>query len=132
MNDINNMLEEELSRAIEKMKTLKPEDPGYRSAAEAVATLQRARLEEEKLQMEDRQHGDSLALKEMENEVALEETKLEKKKFRIRAILDGAAIVIPAALYGYFGFKGFKFEETGHICSNVNKWNLGNVFKFRK
>lgn len=132
MENVNGLLATELSRAIEKMKTMDPKDPGYKSACEAVATLQRARLEEEKLQMEDRQHGDDLAFREMENEAASEVAKQEKKKFRIRTILDAAGVLIPAALYTYFGIKGFKFEQTGSFCSTTNRANFMNLFKFRK
>lgn len=88
-------------------------------------------MEEERLAFEDRKNGDELALHEEEQQEKAEEMKLERKKFKIRAILDAAAIVVPAALYGYFGMKGFRFEETGHICSTTNKWNLGNIFRFK-
>ena len=60
MENINRMIEAEQARAIEHMKTLKPEDPNYKTAAEAIATLQRARLEEERLEFEDRKNGDEL------------------------------------------------------------------------
>ena len=98
---VNKLIEEELERAIEKMRSMKPEDPGYKSAAEAVATLQKARMEEEKLTFEDRKNGDELALRTMEQEAKAEEAKIEKRKFTIRCLLDGAAIVVPAALYAF-------------------------------
>lgn len=132
MENVNGLIEEELARAIERMKSLKPEDPAYKSAAEAIATLQKARLEEDKLLFEDRRNGDELALHQMEQENKAEEAKLEKKKFRVRTCLDAAAIVVPAVLYAFFGIKGFKFEETGTFCSTTNRWNLGNIFRFRK
>lgn len=132
MENVNGLIEEELARAVGHMKTMKPEDPGYKNAAEAIATLQRARLEEEKLEFEDRKNGDELALHQMEQENKAEEAKLERKKFRIRACLDAAAIVIPAGLYAFFGIKGFKFEETGTFCSTTNRANFMNMFKFRK
>lgn len=132
MENINSKIADELSRAIEHMKTLKPEDPGYKSAAEAVATLQKARLEEEKLEFEDRKNGDELELRTMEQENKAEEAKLERKKFRIRAVLDAAAIAVPALLYGYFGVKGFKFEESGTFCSTTNRANFMNLFKLRR
>lgn len=129
---VNKLIEEELERAIEKMRSMKPEDPGYKSAAEAVATLQKARMEEEKLTFEDRKNGDELALRTMEQEAKAEERAIEKRKFTIRCVLDGAAIVVPAALYTFFGIKGFKFEQTGSFCSTTAKQNFLNIFKFRK
>jgi len=129
---VNKVLEEEIERAVEKMKNMKPEDPGYKSAAEAVATLQRARIDEEKLEFDDRKNGDELEFKYMERDAQVEVMKVEKRKFTIKCILDGAAIVVPAALYAFFGVKGFKFEQTGTFCSQTNKFNLGNIFKFRK
>lgn len=132
MENITGLMESELARAVEHMKTLKPEDPGYKNAAEAVATLQKARLEEEKLEFEDRKNGDELALKQMEQDQAEKMAKIERKKFTIRTCLDAAAILIPAGLYAFFGVKGFKFEETGSFCSTTNRMNFSNMFKFRK
>ena len=90
---VSNKIEEELTRALEKMENLDPDDEGYKRAAEAVATLQKARLEEEKLEFEDRRNGDELALKQIEHEQAEANLKLERKKFTIRTCLDAAAIV---------------------------------------
>lgn len=132
MENINRMIEAEQARAIEHMKTLKPEDPNYKTAAEAIATLQRARLEEERLEFEDRKNGDELILREEEQKQAEANAKLERKRFRIRACLDAAGILVPAALYTFFGVKGFKFEETGSFCSTTHRQNFANLFKFRK
>lgn len=132
MSNVKSMIETEEARAIEKLKTMKPEDPGYKNAVEAIAVLQKARLEEEKNEFEDRKHGDELELRTMENEAKVEEAKIEKRRFILKTIIDGAAIVIPAGIYLFFGVKGFKFEQSGTFCSQTNKWNLGNVFKFRR
>ena len=132
MATVNNLIEDEMTRAIEQMKNLKPGDDQYNKAADAIATLQKARMEEEKLEFEDRKNGDELALKQMEQEQAEANAKIEKRKFTIRTCLDAAAIVLPMGVYAFFGVKGFKFEQTGSYCSNTNRWNLANIFKFRK
>ena len=132
MGKVNNMIEDEMARAIEQMKTLKPGDDQYNRAADAIATLQKARMEEDKLEFEDRKNGDELALKQIEQEQAEANAISERRKFTIRTCLDAAGLALPTALYAFFGVKGFKFEQTGSYCSNTNRWNLANIFKFRR
>ena len=142
MADINTLMEDELSRAIQKMNSLTPGSDEYNKAADAVATLQKARIDElkeahdheektDRLKMEDMQHGDELVFRQEEADQKKADAIAEKRRFRVRTILDAAAIVVPAAVYGYFGIKSFKFEQTGSFCSQTSRWNLSNIFKLR-
>ena len=129
---IDKRIEEEEQRLLERMKTLKPVDAEHKAAVEALAVLQRARLEEEKAEFEDRKNGDELALKQLEIEQAEKNAVLEKKKFKARVVLDALGIAIPAALYATFAVLGFRFEKTGSFFSQTTKMNFQNIFRFRK
>jgi len=119
MNDENQkLIDEELTWAIQELHTLKVGDVEYGRASESVATLAKVAREEQ-------------SAKE-EAERKEQEAKSERKFKIAKLALDGAAVLIPAGLYTFFGIKSLKFEETGTFTSFFGKANLGKIFRLSK
>lgn len=152
MNEVFEKLEGEISRNIEKLKTLDFGSKEYTDAVESLAKMYRLRLDEIKLVgdnddrdrrwLQESLNFDKLSevdLKKMQmeldekyrnEELELKKSQLEeqKKDLKLRAILELLGLGLPLMFYGIWMKKGFKFEETGTFTSTTFR-NFFSKFK---
>lgn len=114
---------------MDNMKHLKVGSPEYERAVEGLAKLYKIRADEkekqDRLDFEDRQHGDELEIKEMEMDA-------EKKSRWTKMVLDTAGIILPLGLYAGCFLVGLRFEETGTLTSMFAKQNLPQLFRLKR
>lgn len=124
-----NLLDELIQTQIEALKEMEVGTPEYEKAAESLAKLYKVRADEvekqDRLDMEDRQHGDELVFKE-------EEVKTDKLHRWLRIGVDAGGVVLPLATYALCFWTGLNFEKTGIVTSFFGKQNLAQIFRPRK
>lgn len=154
-NDVK-QLETEITKLINELSSMKVDDERYETVVDRIQTLQKLKLETERVDIDDikiaTQESNNKAMRELEQakmelERQIKEADLEiskakldneanenKKNRLVNVIKTGAEIglsVGTAALYYSMYKKGLKFEETGTFCSTMVKNHLSK-FKLRK
>lgn len=154
-NDVK-QLETEITKLINELSSMKVDDERYETVVDRIQTLQKLKLETERVDIDDikiaTQESNNKAMCELEQakmelERRIKEADLEiskakldneanenKKNRLVNVIKTGAEIglsVGTAALYYSMYKKGLKFEETGTFCSTMVKNHLSK-FKLRK
>ena len=113
MADIGFELRETLSKEIQVLNDMRPDDPGYATQIECVNKLTRLILE----------HDSALDELEFKKNSA----KSEQKHKIIGHVINGAGIVLPIWAYNRFVKQGFEFEKTGAITSFTFKDALRKI-----
>lgn len=145
MNEkIPNMLDEELIRDLERLKSLDPEDKEYRDALESIQKLHGMRLDSEKVeldyaakrektQLDSGREDEALRLKEAEEKRMQDQALAERKEFWIKLVADAGILVINLAFFAIQYRRGFRFEQTGSLTSStfkeVRQKAFANMFK---
>lgn len=154
-NDVK-QLETEITKLINELSSMKVDDERYETVVDRIQTLQKLKLETERVDIDDikiaTQESNNKAMRELEQakmelerqykeaDLEISKAKLDneanenKKNRLVNVIKTGAEIglsVGTAALYYSMYKKGLKFEETGTFCSTMVKNHLSK-FKLRK
>ena len=137
--DTEELLDEAIVNGFAKLGETKAGSTEQEKATENVAKLYKLRLEEKKIEldhrekmdrmeMEDKQHGDELEIKEHDMAAADRKEKHEKLQNWAQVGIDVVGkVVLPAGAF----ILGMLFEETGTITSFFNKQAMGNLFRRR-
>lgn len=121
MNDIQSLLNEEIVRKLKELPNLQSGSKEIGAAIEDIEHLFKMRVEERKLDSEDRTAECERHNKQLEN------ARQAKDRY-IRLGMDIAGLILPMAFYGVWMRRGFKFEETGTFTS-ITFRNLFSRFK---
>ena len=128
--NISNLIDEELVRELEKLKSLKPESEEYKKTLDAVKRLHEMKLDSVKIELEDSVKREKLAydngradeeirLKEAEEMRLQESQQREKKEFWIKTALDTGLVALNLLFFGFQFRKGYRFEEQGTYTSST-------------
>lgn len=115
------LLEDEISRIIEKASTLDPCSKEHTTTINSIVKLYNLKNEENKIGWE---FDDRYEKHLLEKSRATEQTK--DRYFKLG--MDVASMVIPIVFYSIWMNKGFKFEETGTFTSTTFR-GLFNRFR---
>lgn len=138
-NEVKEALNEELLREIRRVKHMGAGTDDESKAVANIAKLLAQVNDAEKIDNEVVFKADDTDLKlnqleferdkfKAESERLKAEAEVSKKQGRIKLVIDGAAVIIPAGLYLWLCSKGFKFEESGTFTSTTFR-NLINKIK---
>ena len=127
--ELSEQFDEVIRTEMDNLRHLKVGSLEYERAVDGLAKLYKVRADErekqERLDFEDRQHGDELVIKE-------EEMRTDRKHRWIKVVLDTASVVLPLGVYGACYLVGLRFEETGTITSVFEKQNLAQLFRLKR
>ena len=155
---IEEMLEEEIKRTLEDLKTVESGSAAAKDALvkleklhsqhikeletalkkdsimdAAVAKVDENRIRSAELDLKVREANEALEVKKAE--LAQKEAELQEAKRgrRWKTVLDILGITVPVGATGYWIFRGLKFEEEGKIYSSrTPQWVSGLTRMFRK
>lgn len=127
-NEIKERLEEVIQIHVDYLKGLNPSSDEYANATDALNTLYKLKLEEDKLDMSYQE--DVLKEKQIDIDKELKEKELDEQK-KGRLIQLGLAVgnlALPLMFYNKWMKAGFKFETDGTFTSQTFK-NLFSRFR---
>ena len=127
-NEIKERLEEVIQIHVDYLKGLNPSSDEYANATDALNTLYKLKLEEDKLDMSYKE--DVLKEKQIDIDKELKEKELDEQK-KGRLIQLGLAVgnlALPLMFYNKWMKAGFKFETDGTFTSQTFK-NLFSRFR---
>ena len=127
-NEIKERLEDVIQIHVDYLKGLNPSSDEYANATNALNTLYKLKLEEDKLDMSYQE--DVLKEKQIDIDKELKEKELDEQK-KGRLIQLGLAVgnlALPLMFYNKWMKAGFKFETDGTFTSQTFK-NLFSRFR---
>ena len=127
-NEIKERLEEVIQIHVDYLKGLNPSSDEYANATDALNTLYKLKLEEDKLDMSYQE--DVLKEKQIDIGKELKEKELDEQN-KGRLIQFGLAVgnlALPLMFYNKWMKAGFKFETDGTFTSQTFK-NLFSRFR---
>lgn len=130
--NIEELLSEEIARQIKDLSLLESGSKEKSMAIDELAILYKLRIEENKSEWDaDEKYNSRVA----DNEAKERDEKLKQRQIDeqvkdryFKAGIAGAELLLPLIFYGIWMNKGFRFEETGTISSQVFR-NLINRFR---
>lgn len=129
--ELNEMMDKELKRRFEDLENLKTGSDEQSKATDNIVKLYKLRMDENEQNVSKEADEDKLLLEKSKLELEAEKAK-DDKLIRILTTVTSVGISIAGFAVGshWYG-KGFKFEETGTICSSTFK-GLMKDFRFFK
>ena len=130
--ELNEMMDKELKRRFEDLENLKTGSDEQSNATDNIVKLYRLRMDENEQNVSKEADEDKLLLEKSKLELEAEKAK-DDKLIRILTTVTSVGISIAGFAVGshWYG-KGFKFEETGTICSSTFKGLMKDFRFFRK
>lgn len=130
--ELNEMMEKELKHRFEDLENLKTGSDEQSKATDNIVKLYKLRLDENEQNVSKEADEDKLLLEKSKLELEAEKAK-DDKLIRILTTVTSVGISIAGFAVGshWYG-KGFKFEETGTICSSTFKGLMKDFRFFRK
>ena len=130
--ELNEMMDKELKRRFEDLENLKTGSDEQSNATYNIVKLYRLRMDENEQNVSKEADEDKLLLEKSKLELEAEKAK-DDKLIRILTTVTSVGISIAGFAVGshWYG-KGFKFEETGTICSSTFKGLMKDFRFFRK
>lgn len=130
--ELNEMMDKELKRRFEDLENLKTGSDEQSKATDNIVKLYRLRMDENEQNVSKEADEDKLLLEKSKLELEAEKAK-DDKLIRILTTVTSVGISIAGFAVGshWYG-KGFKFEETGTICSSTFKGLMKDFRFFRK
>lgn len=127
---IPSMIDEELIRELNKLKTLSPDSKEYHDCLKAIEALHEMKLDSEKVELEFKERlekrlldsgraDEELRLKEAEERRLRDQAEAEKKQFWIGKAIDGAVLAVNLAFFALQFRRGYKFEKDGCLTSTT-------------
>lgn len=129
--ELNERLDKELERRFEDLENLKTGSDEQGKATDNIVKLYKLRMDENEQENSKNADEDKAVLER--HKLELEEQKAKDDKLiRILTTVTSVGVTIAGFAVGshWYG-KGFKFEETGTICSSTFK-GLMKDFRFFK
>lgn len=129
--ELNERLDKELERRFEDLENLKTGSDEQGKATDNIVKLYKLRMDENEQENGKNADEDKAVLER--HKLELEEQKAKDDKLiRILTTMTSVGVTIAGFAVGshWYG-KGFKFEETGTICSSTLK-SIMRDFKFFK
>lgn len=129
--ELNERLDKELERRFEDLENLKTGSDEQGKATDNIVKLYKLRMDENEQENSKNADEDKAVLER--HKLELEEQKAKDDKLiRILTTMTSVGVTIAGFAVGshWYG-KGFKFEETGTICSSTLK-SIMRDFKFFK
>ena len=129
--ELNKRLDKELERRFEDLENLKTGSDEQGKATDNIVKLYKLRMDENEQENSKNADEDKAVLER--HKLELEEQKAKDDKLiRILTTVTSVGVTIAGFAVGshWYG-KGFKFEETGTICSSTFK-GLMRDFRFFK
>ena len=130
--ELNEMMDKELKRRFEDLENLKTGSDEQSKATDNIVKLYKRRMDENEQNVSKEADEDKLLLEKSKLELEAEKAK-DDKLIRILTTVTSVGISIAGFAVGshWYG-KGFKFEETGTICSSTFKGLMKDFRFFRK
>lgn len=130
--ELNEMMDKELKRRFEDLENLKTGSDEQSKATDNIVKLYKLRMDENEQNVGKEADEDKLLLEKSKLELEAEKAK-DDKLIRILTTVTSVGISIAGFAVGshWYG-KGFKFEETGTICSSTFKGLMKDFRFFRK
>lgn len=130
--ELNEMMDKELKRRFEDLENLKTGSDEQSKATDNIVKLYKLRMDENEQNISKEADEDKLLLEKSKLELEAEKAK-DDKLIRILTTVTSVGISIAGFAVGshWYG-KGFKFEETGTICSSTFKGLMKDFRFFRK
>lgn len=130
--ELNEMMDKELKRRFEDLENLKTGSDEQSKATDNIVKLYKLRMDENEQNVSKEADEDKLLLEKSKLELETEKAK-DDKMIRILTTVTSVGISIAGFAVGshWYG-KGFKFEETGTICSSTFKGLMKDFRFFRK
>lgn len=130
--ELNEMMDKELKRRFEDLENLKTGSDEQSKATDNIVKLYKLRMDENEQNVSKEADKDKLLLEKSKLELEAEKAK-DDKLIRILTTVTSVGISIAGFAVGshWYG-KGFKFEETGTICSSTFKGLMKDFRFFRK
>ena len=129
--ELNEMMDKELKRRFEDLENLKTGSDEQGKATDNIVKLYKLRMDENEQENSKNADEDKAVLER--HKLELEEQKAKDDKLiRILTTVTSVGVTVAGFAVGshWYG-KGFKFEETGTICSSTFK-GLMRDFRFFK
>ena len=129
---IPNEIDKEISRGLNKLKTLEQGSKEYKEALEAISRLHEMKLDAEKVeldyaakrektQLDAGRADEELRLKEAEEERLRDQAKTERREFWIKLGVDAGLMIANLGFFALQFRRGYKFESTGAYTSTTFK-----------
>lgn len=115
---VDTLLDEEICKRIEDLKTIEAGTEQDKVAVDCVTKLMDRKIEMEKVELEYDERAES---RETDAELKVKQMEDEKKDRWIKAILTGLSIGIPACLTYWGTVKSFEFEKEGTITTIMGR-----------
>lgn len=130
--ELNEMMDKELKRRFEDLENLKTGSDEQSKATDNLVKLYKLRMDENEQNVSKEADEDKLLLEKSKLELEAEKAR-DDKLIRILTTVTSVGISIAGFAVGshWYG-KGFKFEETGTICSSTFKGLMKDFRFFRK
>ena len=130
--ELNEMMDKELKRRFEDLENLKTGSDEQSKATDNIVKLYKLRIDVNEQNVSKEADEDKLLLEKSKLELEAEKAK-DDKLIRILTTVTSVGISIAGFAVGshWYG-KGFKFEETGTICSSTFKGLMKDFRFFRK
>ena len=130
--ELNEMMDKELKRRFEDLENLKTGSDEQGKATDNIVKLYKLRMDENEQNVSKEADEDKLLLEKSKLELEAEKAK-DDKLIRILTTVTSVGVTIAGFAVGsqWYG-KGFKFEETGTICSSTFKGLMKDFRFFRK
>ena len=130
--ELNEMMDKELKRRFEDLENMTTGSDEQGKATDNIVKLYKLRMDENEANVSKEADEDKLELEK--HKLELEIAKADDDKFiRILTVATGiGTTVLGFVVGGHFYNKGFKFEETGTICSSTLKSIMKDCRFFKK
>ncbi len=127
---IPNGIDEEISRGLNKLKTLDQASKEYKEALEAISRLHEMKLDTEKVeldyaakrektQLDAGRADEELRLKEAEEERLRDQAKAERREFWIKLGVDAGLMIANLGFFVLQFKRGYEFEKDGTFTSTT-------------
>ncbi len=129
--ELNERLDKELERRFEDLENLKTGSDEQGKATDNIVKLYKLRMDENEQKASKEADEDKLQMEKRKYELEVAKAD-DDKLIRILTTVTSVGVTIAGFAVGshWYG-KGFKFEETGTICSSTFK-GLMRDFRFFK
>ncbi len=129
---IRRMLDEEYRQTLEEISRIQVDSEEGSWQLRKLEALHRQRMSEQKTADEAYLQMEELNLKKTETALKEEQLREGKKDRIVRIVLEGASLLVPAALSSYWMMKGLTFEQNGTFTSRTQQWLSSHLRLFRK
>lgn len=130
--ELNEIMDKELKRRFEDLENLKTGSDEQSKATDNIVKLYKLRMDENEQNVSKEADEDKLLLEKSKLELEAEKAKDDKLNRILTTVTSVGISIAGFAVGSHWYGKGFKFEETGTICSSTFKGLMKDFRFFRK